>query len=249
VGELGTCVVCNKRKNGWYSRRAEGFVCRACYRREFAPREQCGVCGKQRVINARPDDVAHCEACYKRLVNRDVCSRCGVERTVHARDERKRPVCLDCYERDMAPREQCFFCGTPQPPSYRRPSGEAICRVCYHREVRQETCAGCGNESTVATRTPKGEPLCHHCSFARRPLERCPLCRERKPLLDCKNGERICQPCWRKHRQPRETCSSCGKLAHVAEWRAPDRPVCATCWSRSRAARLEALSGARTAGG
>ncbi len=236
MADQARCVVCAVVKNGWRCVAANGHICRACYRREYAPREICGVCRERKIVNARPDDVPHCEACYKRILNRAPCVFCKTSRTVHGRDEKKRPVCLDCYERHLQKPERCLFCEETKACSYRAPTGEAICRPCYQRELLQAVCIDCGSMAHVAARTTRDEPLCHHCSFERRTPERCPLCRELEPLLDCKNGERICQPCWRKHRTPQETCATCGAVERVATWLTPSRPICPNCWARRRRA-------------
>jgi hypothetical protein len=233
VPERRARVVCANVKGGWSRARAGGFICSACYRREFAPKERCGVCGKVGYVQARRDDVTYCDACYKRLLNVAPCVHCHQTLTVHGRDVQRRPVCQTCWERHHAPREVCSFCGHLEPPAHRGDRGEPICRACWHREIHRAPCADCGREANIATRTTEGEPLCHHCAFARRPRERCPSCRVARPLIDCRDGSRVCEPCWRRYKEPHYAWSSCGKSARAASWITADRPICASCWARA----------------
>jgi hypothetical protein len=161
-------VKCGKRKCGWRSAAADGFVCRACYRAHFAPREPCGCCKRpNQIINARPDGVPYCEGCYKREINRGPCAYCDRRRPVHARDGNNRPVCLECYEKNFKATERCMHCGNDRPPAYRGPRGQGICRACYHNHVNHAPCDACGHDLPIATRTRSGKPLCtHHCHLA-----------------------------------------------------------------------------------
>lgn len=227
------CVVCEQLKQVANCLAAGGYVCRACYRKNFAPREACGICGRVGIVNARPDGVAHCETCYKRHINRESCSFCGSVRTVHARDAARKPVCLDCYEKHMGPREPCLYCEKQVPPAYRGPSGEAICRNCYHGELKRAVCTDCGHDAPLAGRTKAGDPLCGHCLHKSRTPETCPCCREERPLKTCRDGERICERCWRVHKQPRYPCSQCTGVAVVAKWLSDTRPICRRCYDRA----------------
>ncbi len=169
--DVGRCVRCAVRKRGWRSDAAAGFVCRACYRKHFAPRETCGCCTRvDQIINARPDGVPYCEACYKREINCGPCAYCERRRPVHARDVQDRRVCLECYEKHFKPTERCLHCGKDRVPAYRSARGEGICRPCYHKHVNHAPCDACGNDLPVAKRTQSGKPLCtHHCHLAPAP--------------------------------------------------------------------------------
>ena len=152
--DRGRCVTCRKHKGGWRSDAAGGFVCRACYRKHFQPRETCGCCGRDnQLINARPEGIAYCEACYKSEINRARCAYCSKRRTVHARDPHNRPVCMLCFEAHMKPLEPCMYCHEDKVPAYRGPRGEGICRRCYHRDVNHAPCDACGNDLPIAART------------------------------------------------------------------------------------------------
>lgn len=229
----GRCCKCCLIKGVSRSRRADGLICRACYRKLYAPREACGRCHDVKVVNARRDDVPYCENCYKQLFRKAACADCGELRTMHGRNPRKKRVCLQCWNEKYAPRPECHECGKNEVVTWRSERGQPYCRKCYVQHVRDwEECVDCECVTLPATRTEEG-PLCGHCSFARRPPQRCDKCKEVRPVLHGRNGD-VCPPCYREHFRPRYVCGQCGETDHAALWLDDRTPICKTCWEKLR---------------
>lgn len=231
---MGTafCCICNVHKGGvHFSEEASGLVCRACYRREFAPREACSVCKIVKLIGARPNGVVYCEACYKRVLLVAVCGYCKKRRRLHARDARRRPVCLPCYQRHLAPREPCLFCEKLMVAVMRGAEGECICQACWQREMRPaEPCIRCGAKRFVAKRAADGAAICEPCRFAESPPGRCRYCRQLRPVRRGADGRAVCVTCWPKHVAKKRACADCGRLDQVIAWRTKNEPLCRNCY-------------------
>src|SRR5678815_2437830 len=147
---VGRCVSCKNVKTVSPSDVAGGPICRACYRRNHAPRGTCSDCERPNMIlDHKPDGVPLCDTCYKRAFRVAECASCKNVRRMEARDERGRPLCQACYERDYKARGICVKCTELRPLMYLG----TTCRRCYHKYINIAPCSVCGHTSGIAART------------------------------------------------------------------------------------------------
>lgn len=98
------CAGCGKDREV-RKRTERGPLCPACYRREGAPRHECGRCGRIAPWAARPRDgePGYCERCYQRPVS--PCMVCGRTRPVQRRAAFDRALVCDPCGVSATPQE------------------------------------------------------------------------------------------------------------------------------------------------
>lgn len=197
----------------------------------YTPREGvCGVCHlkKNDVRGNRELGVDICSNCYKRgLQPRAKCSGCGQDRIVTMRLDHGRPLCNECYKREVL-QERCSRCREIRTVHQRDEAGKPVCPTCY-RAALQEVCGICGELGVVNARGEGDEAICRRC-YARelQPRERCVLCDRVLPVAMRLDRGPVCGGCYEKDVAPRRVCSRCGERAQVKTWRA-GAPLCAAC--------------------
>ena len=72
-------------------------------------------------------------------INRSLesCFLCGKLKPVNVRKD-GHPICNNCYQNKVKPKEKCFLCGEVRPAKVRR-NGHPICENCYRKELRAKT--------------------------------------------------------------------------------------------------------------
>lgn len=140
-----------------------------------------------------------------------VCAGCGLL-TSDLRPGPKGRVCARC-----APKREpktCARCGRLALIMARRAEG-GICNRCYLNDPAVlAPCVQCTRLRPPAGRDEHGRPICRRCWG--RPLRTCTECGAQAPTQA--NGPQgpLCQPCYRRTRQPRRICSSCGDLTRIS---------------------------------
>lgn len=198
----GVCKVCHLRKP--IAIRHHGKpVCAGCYRREFASREACAVCGTSDVVLMRQkngDPV--CPNCYQeRFQPREVCAHCKSRDIVKARTDGGKALCATCY-RLTVQRAKCAHCGRTSRIITRTRKNEPVCATCYaNRYAAREVCAWCKQLAHVKRRLDDGRAACATC-YVRElcPRERCTSCRRLRPVARRDGKTVLCSVCNRRAR-------------------------------------------------
>lgn len=96
-------------------------------------------------------------------------------------------------------------------------------------------CSRCGQEKEVCLQRRTRQVLCNWCQRQLRPLITCEVCgAERHDVYrSSSTGLMTCNKCYKRHGQPRPTCSRCGHHRVVALRDPEGRPVCQPCARRA----------------
>lgn len=129
----------------------------------------------------------------------------------------------------------CALCGRPRTLLHTFGDDQRICTTCYSR-TRAAVCSVCGRDGQrVKARTSDGGAVCPRCHDRARTPDRCAGCGKVRLLKRSGHGRSYCRAC-QTRRAPTEPCSICGHDRRVNA-RAPDgRPMCTTCYAKTRTA-------------
>jgi hypothetical protein len=182
----------------------------------------CPYCGQAAVLKYQRDGLRCCRRCYdhSRLT---ACIRCGQLRGVAGRTTDGQPVCGPCYSTDKANQAPCADCGRITIVA-RRGEDPPRCRRCSPAPIA--TCSICGKTKSCHLASTD-RPRCLSCS---RQIHRghCARCDRLTAVWGRDaDGRPLCQRCSAR----REPCSGCGHTRHVIA-RAPEGPLCATCYRK-----------------
>lgn len=122
-GYEAQCSICGKIRPCHFAD-SETPRCEHCSRR----REQCSICGVERIVNTRTADGRPlCPECARR---REHCHRCNNEAPVKARTEDGEPLCGTCWNKDPRSFDDCRTCGS-------------------HGRLRNELCVRCAATASL----------------------------------------------------------------------------------------------------
>lgn len=175
------CGFCEQEKLG-YPRAVEEdiAVCQNCFFKHINRRGKCDFCPSTGLIQSVVKGKNKCRACSRRNKPKVDCVMCGNCRWVQAYFDGK-PVCIQCYRHNLAPREPCAACGKVRSVVKRIGKARlALCRTCYRKEEvkLRGKCSGCNKEGPIEFYTADGGVFCRSCSREQPgEYEQCSVCR------------------------------------------------------------------------
>jgi hypothetical protein len=157
-------------------------------------------------------DPPTCRKCY--TPPKKVCQRCNQLSKMATK-----ALCYNCYKFNR--KVICNKCGKYNTIGLKN-NGEYICSMCYAKYYQpREICSRCLILKKVAARID-GKPVCYYC---REFNSSCDLCGKTNRIAKIKNKQKICIKCYKT---PKDICSMCKKLAHVAQRK--NKVICISCY-------------------
>jgi hypothetical protein len=155
---------------------------------------------------------------------------CGARREPVTRDDRRRPLCANCFITDPANLETCVHCGRRRPVDRRTPEGP-LCSRCPTLPLL--TCCICGETTPCGISRATGRPWCPACQ---RRSAACSACGRHAAIVSGTLTDPLCADCT----DPAAwiDCPTCSDPNH------PDPGQCARCLINRR---LDELMGPHTA--
>jgi hypothetical protein len=234
-----TCSTCGQVRDV-HRRNPDGTsLCHRCFRRQVSGR--IGQADRQVIIEAVTGAEPHLNIT---VVTAAIDAACDTRRRLAslAAAIRDDPDCLTTAN-SRAPREAdrvvaallptgatrlvmpiCALCGKT-PSRLLGRTGRRLCPSCIPKD-HVECCAGCGQDRPVIGRASDGAALCRGCAKRDPKYQKvCSLCGQRGRIAARRNGEAVCDRCYRR---PHVHCEGCGRLGPTTGGR--DRPrLCASC--------------------
>lgn len=201
------------------ARRAEGSICRSCYRHDPEYLTECANCGKRRPRGfRRADGAILCISCAP--APHHECSRCGRHRPASAHTD-DGPVCHSCY---ASPPRQCGICGEVRPIARRAVDEQPdTCFRCY-RNIGE--CVVCGR--TRPGNRVRGDAF--HCTGCYPyPHRRCAECGKVKRTAAVWPLGEVCGTCYQRRVRKPASCSACGSTRVLVGRSAAGHAICGPC--------------------
>lgn len=227
----------------------EGWICNACYHRDYHGRVMAAVrssrldavtalvsdavpeLGRSAVSGAIARAASSSRAQLRLLDHLTAVPDALVSRSPHAPGVVVRLaaelVALGAQGVDVP---ACARCGRTVDLPHTSPEGR-ICLLCY-RHGHVAVCGQCRRERMINRRTAGGLPLCKTCSNRDETRwEECVRC-GRKRVVNARtdDGGAVCNSCYR---QPPQPCADCGRIGIIASRRG-GRMLCSRCYSHPR---------------
>ncbi len=217
---LRTCSRCGNPGLIVTRRRADGSICRSCYRADPEFLVACAACGRRRPRQRRmPDGSILCVSCAPIPIHQ--CAGCDQLRPAAERSDLG-PLCAVCWRNPPRP---CGVCSRPGRITVTASAGAPdVCIRCYRLPA---TCAGCGRIRT-GNKHRSDDFYCAAC-WPRVPRP-CDDCSAERPIRVIWPIGQLCATCYtRRSRNPRP-CSDCGRInVLVARSTTSSADICGPC--------------------
>jgi predicted GIY-YIG superfamily endonuclease/integrase len=207
------------------------YICRSCYGKLYAPRQQCSICNSEGVIKKVIDGKNICQSCYNKLYRpKKICGVCGKETFVHKIDQGL-DICPSCYNKQYRPKRLCSICGI-EGYIEKHENGLDICTKCYNKSFSPlRSCHICNSVKKVHMKID-GKDICKICyEKYYRPKQICSKCGCNDTVAFKMEGANFCLNCYRKYYQPKRKCIKCGTTNIITKVIA-DGDICSSCYSK-----------------
>jgi hypothetical protein len=191
-------------------------------------RPTCPGCHRVVRIDKPLDGMRVCRTCIAHSRIQE-CARCGAHREPVTRDDRRRPLCANCFITDPVNLETCLHCGRRRPVGHRTPHGP-LCPSCP--ALALATCSICGQITPCGISRATGAPWCPACQQT---SAACSACGRHLAIVSGTLTNPLCAHCTTP--APWRDCPTCSDPDH------PNPGQCARCLINNR---LDKLMGTST---